>query len=102
MIDSDGGWCNAGRAELGDVDEGGYFPSIALEHYRARMPAPPPTSVTSDNPSPITRRSYPKEKELIHATFGIDMTALKSVDQSFCWKGRTSAITLRHGQACLG
>ena len=30
------------------------------------------------------------------------MTALKSVDQSFFWKDRTSAITLRHGQACLG
>ena len=89
-------------AEVGDVDEGGHFPSIALEQYRARMPAPPPTNATSDNPSPIHRRSYPKEKELLHATFGIDMTSLKSVDQSFCWKGRTSAITLRHGQACLG
>ena len=65
------------------------------------MPAPPPTNVTSDNPIPITRRSYPKEEELLHATFGIDMTALKSVDQSFCWKGRTSATTLRHGQACI-
>ena len=63
--------------EVGDVDEGGYFPSVALEKYRARMPAPPPTNVTSDNPSPITRRSYPKEKELLQATFGIDMTTLK-------------------------
>jgi len=45
--------------EVGDVDEGGYFPSIALEQYRARMPAPPPTSVTCDNSSPITRRSNP-------------------------------------------
>jgi hypothetical protein len=40
-------------AEVGDVDEGGYFPSVALEKYRARMPAPPPTNVTSENPSPI-------------------------------------------------
>jgi hypothetical protein len=89
-------------AEVGDVDEGGYLPSAALERYRQRKVITPVANASPPQYRPILRRYYPPGVELPQAFFDMDMTALKPIDHSFSWAGESVAITTRHGQAFLG
>ena len=88
-------------AEVGDVDEGGYIPSAALERYQQKAAAPR-ANANPPQYRPISRRCHPTGAEIPQAAFDIDMKAMQPVDHSFLWAGESAAITTRHGQAFLG